>query len=109
MKADILTTSDHEISDEIANLEKYAQKGEQPPLCKGYEILVNRKIVVIYDPYPTGREILSKAEFVPPEEYTLRMIILGSRPKKIGLDEKVDLTMKGIEKFKVLPRDQTEG
>ena len=109
MKTNILTTSDNEISDEIANLEKYARKGEQPPLCKGYEILVNRKLVVMYNSYPTGRDILSKAEFVPPEDYTLRVVILGSRPKKIGLDEKVDLTMKGIEKFKVLPRDQTEG
>ena len=109
MKTEILTIFDHEISDEIANLEECAHKGEQPPLCKGYEILVNRKLVVIYDPYPTGREILSKAEFVPPEDYTLRVIILGLRPKKIGLDEKVDLTTKGIEKFKVLPRDQTEG
>ena len=103
------TASEQEVRDEIANLEEYAHRGEQPPLCKGYQILVNRKTVVIYDPFPMGREILAKAEFIPPKDYTLRMKILGSRPKKIGLDEKVDLTTKGIEKFKVLPRDQTEG
>ena len=109
MKKNNATASEQEILNEIANLEEYAHRGEQPPLCEGYQIRVNRKTVVIYDPYPTGREILVKAEFIPPEDYTLRIKILGGRPEKITLDEKVDLTVKGIEKFKVLPRDQTEG
>ena len=33
----------------------------------------------------------------------------GERPRKVGLDEKIDLRRPGVEKFKALPRDQTEG
>ena len=101
--------SKENILDEIADLEEYARKGRRPPLCKGYRIRVNRKTFIVHNPYPTGREILSDAGFCPPEDYTLRMKILGGRPKKIAPDEPVDLTARGVEKFKVLPRDQTDG
>ena len=103
------TASEKEVLDVIADLEEYARKGERPPLCKGYRIRVNRKILVVYKPNPSGREILSEAGFCPPEDYTLRMKIHGGRPKKIALNEPVDLTARGVEKFKVLPRDQTDG
>jgi len=39
----------------------------------------------------------------------LRLKMAGGKPEKIGLNEKVDLRRKGVEKFKALPRDQTEG
>jgi len=35
--------------------------------------------------------------------------IAGQRPQKVELDEQVDLRHPGVEKFKALPRDQTEG
>lgn len=101
--------SQEEIVDEIADLEQYAQEGKRPPLCRGYRILVNAKPYVVYNPYPTGREILELAELLPPKSYTLRVKIRGERPRKVELDEKVDLRQKGVEKFKALPRDQTEG
>ena len=97
------------VLDEIADLEEYAQRGERPPRCKGYRIRVNRKHFVVHKPEPLGREILKLAGFVPPQDYTLRMKVHGGRPEKIGLDEQVDLTRRGIEKFKALPRDQTDG
>ena len=109
MTTNSTVASEEEVLDEIADLEEYARQGKWPPRCKGYRIRVNRKTLVIHDSNPTGREILTAAEFCPPEDYTLRMKIHGERPKKIGLDEHVDLTTRGIEKFKVLPRDQTEG
>ncbi len=109
METNITMASKEEILDEIADLEEYARKGKQPPLCKGYRIRVNRKKFVVHKPSPTGREILSEAGFCPPGNYTLRMKVLGGRPKKIAIDEPVDLTVRGVEKFKVLPRDQTDG
>ena len=109
MTTNSTVASEEEVLDEIADLEEYARQGKRPPLCKGYRIRVNCKTLVIHDPNPTGREILTEAGFCPPEDYTLRMKIRGGRPKKIALDEHVDLTTPGIEKFKVLPRDQTEG
>lgn len=98
-----------EILDEIADLEEYARQGKRPPLCRGYRIRVNGERFVVYTPTPTGREILELANLTPPENYTLRVKISGQRPRKVGLDEKVDLRHPGFEKFKALPRDQTEG
>lgn len=109
MTTNSAVTPEQEVLDEIADLEEYARLGHCPPLCKGYRIRVNRKTLIIHDPCLTGREILTEAGFVPPKDYTLRMKTHGGRPQKIALDEKVDLTARGVEKFKVLPRDQTEG
>ena len=100
---------EEEVLDQIADIDEYARHGKRPPLCRGYRIRVNRKTLVIHNPSPTGRQILTEAGFCPPEDYTLRMKVCGGRPQKIALDEHVDLRAPGVEKFKVLPRDQTEG
>jgi hypothetical protein len=97
------------ILDEIIDLEEYAKRGEQPPLSKGYRIKVNGDAFVVNEPKPTGREILTLAGLLPVEEYTLRVKLSGEKPRKVGLNERVDLREKGVEKFKALPRDQTEG
>jgi DNA modification methylase len=98
-----------EVLDDIVDLEEYAKAGKQPPLAKGYRIRVNGDAYVVNKPHVTGREVLTLAGLLPAEEYTLRLKSAGQRPEKIGLDEKVDLRKPGIEKFKALPRDQTEG
>ena len=98
-----------EISDEIADLEDYARRGEAPPHCRGYKIKVNGDPFVVHDRYITGREVLELAGLTPPKDYTLRVKVAGQRPQKVDLNEKVDLRQPGIEKFKALPRDQTEG
>lgn len=95
--------------DEIVDIEDYARRGEKPPLAKGYRIKVNGIAIVMHDPNPTGREILTEAALKPPENYTLRVKRSGERPVKVGLDDHVDLRHPGVEKFKALPRDQTEG
>ena len=98
-----------EVLDEIIDLEEYAKRGERPPPSKGYRIRVNGQAFVVHDPMPTGRQILTLAGLLPAEEYTLREKLPGEKPRKIGLNEKVDLRRPGVEKFKALPRDQTEG
>lgn len=97
------------ILDEVIDLEVYAKAGKRPPLAKGYRIKINGDPYVISDPKVTGREILTLAGLLPVENYTLRLKISGSRPEKIGLDECINLCKRGVEKFKALPRDQTEG
>lgn len=97
------------VLDEIIDLEEYAREGKQPPLAKGYRLTVNGKPFVITDPNPTGAEILTLAGLLPVKDYTLRVKAAGEPPQKVGPDEHVDLRKKGIEKFKALPRDQTEG
>lgn len=98
-----------EIRDEIADLEEYARKGEEPPHCRGYRFKVNGEAFEVHSQFVTGKEVLELAGLTPPENYTLRVKVAGQRPRKVPLDEKVNLRMPGIEKFKALPRDQTEG
>lgn len=98
-----------EILDEIADLEEYARAGKRPPLCRGYRIRVNGERYVVHEPRPTAREVLTTAGLTPPDTYTLRVKLAGDRPRKIELDERIDLRRPGIEKFKALPRDQQEG
>ncbi|MGY4433951.1 hypothetical protein ACVWWO_006428 [Bradyrhizobium sp. F1.13.1] len=98
-----------EVLDEIVDLEEYAKLGKRPPLSKGYRIRVNGEPFVVHDPKPTGRAILTLAGLLPAENYTLRVKLAGQKPQKVGLDEHVDLRGVGVEKFKALPRDQTEG
>lgn len=98
-----------EILDEIADLEEYAARGEKPPRCRGYRIRVNRERYEIFEPNPTREVILETAGLTPTDEWTLRMKIRGGKPELIEPGERVDLTRPGVEKFKALPRDQTEG
>ena len=97
------------VLDDIIDLEEYAKFGKRPPLARGYRIKINGDAYVIHDFLPTGREVLTLAGLLPVENYTLRVKRVGEKPHKVGLDEKVDLRHPGIEKFKALPRDQTEG
>lgn len=97
------------VLDEIVDLEAYAKAGKRPPLAKGYRILINGDAYVVTHSKPTGREILTLAGLLPAEEFTLRVKSAGGRPEKVGLNEHVDLRKPGVEKFKALPRDQTEG
>ena len=110
-----VTTPEHddpgeiEIVDEIIDLEEYAKAGKQPPLAKGYKFRVNGEAFVVNQPVVTGREVLTIAGLLPAEDYTLRLKMAGGKPEKVGLDERIDLRRPGVEKFKALPRDQTEG
>ena len=97
------------VLDDIIDLEEYAKRGERPPLARGYRLKINGEPFVIHNPVATGRAILTLAGLLPAENYTLRVKLAGERPKKVGLDEQVDLRHPGVEKFKALPRDQTEG
>jgi hypothetical protein len=97
------------VLEDIVDLEEYAKRGERPPLAKGYRIRINGDPYVVNSPTVTGREILTLAGLLPAEDYTLRIKSVGDKPHKVGLDEKVDLRKPGVEKFKALPRDQTEG
>lgn len=109
MQVGVGQTTDEEVHDEIADLEEYARRRTRPPLCRGYRIKVNGDPFIVHEPGPTGREVLTIAGLTPPESYTLRVKIAGERPRKVELEERVDLRAPGVEKFKALPRDQTEG
>lgn len=111
MREDAMKTNEEteEIIDEIGDLEEYTKKGQPPPRCRGYRFKVNGQPYVVEAPIVTGNEVLTIAGKTPPTAYTLRVKMAGHRPRKVDLDEEVNLRHPGIEKFKALPRDQTEG
>jgi hypothetical protein len=96
------------LDDEVINLEWAAKNDKTPPKGKKYEYLVDNKPYVSEAETMTGREILTKAGKLPPEKFILRQKVKGNWIT-IPLDKVVDFTEHGVEKFKTLPNDQTEG
>lgn len=97
------------IREEIADLEEYAAQDKAPPRCRGYRIRVNRDKFEIFEPAPTRETILETAGLKPVDQWTLRLKMHGGESRLIQPGERVDLREPGVEKFKALPRDQTEG
>lgn len=108
-KHDEAAAADDQILDEIIDLAEYASRGAKPPKAKGYRIRVNRDSFVFEIPNPTREQILEKAGLIPVDMWTLRLKLHGGAFDRIDPKEHVDLTRPGVEKFKALPNDQTEG
>lgn len=96
-------------SDEVVELEEMAAAGKKPPKANKYAIRVDKDRIVFEKGNVTGREILEAAHKVPPEKYVLRQIFAGGGVEKIELDQNVDLTRPGLEKFKTMPRTAQDG
>jgi hypothetical protein len=94
---------------EIIDLEDYSLKGEKPPKGHKYQFRVNNEKFVTDKECLTGREILEIAGKKPPESYKLTQIFHKGEKKIIGLDDKVDLTEAGIERFHAQKRDVQDG
>jgi hypothetical protein len=108
-KAEELTEEIEELIDDVIDLEQYAKEGRRPPRARGYRFKVNDDIFEWPKPTITGREVLTLAGLVPPENYRLRLKIAGGKPEPIGLDETVDLRRHGVEKFRAIRNGQSEG
>lgn len=98
-----------DVFDGITDIAEWTKSGKKPPRSKGYRILINGKPFVSKEAHITGREVLTLGGKTPPENFTLRVKLAGHKPEKLGLDEVFDLRRPGVEKFKSLPKDQTEG
>ncbi|MEN9557839.1 MAG: hypothetical protein RL141_208 [Candidatus Parcubacteria bacterium] len=100
---------DEAILNEEIDIEKYALEGKTPPHARSYRFKVNEVICTWDKPIILGREVLERAGLTPPDQYTLREKIKGGTPRRIELDEKVDLRKPGVEKFRAIRKGQTEG
>lgn len=94
---------------EVIDLEEYARTGQKPPKAKHYRIRVDKQNFVVEVSEMSGRQILELAGKQPPERFRLDQKLHGGQTKKVELDEVVDFTTPGIERFMTLPLDQTEG
>jgi hypothetical protein len=97
-----------EILEEI-DLEAYAKDGKKPVKAKRYRIRIDDRYYVVTRQTILGREILLLAEKTPPESYILTQKSKGGALQTIELDDIVDLTRPGIERFNTLPRQVQEG
>lgn len=95
-------------SDEIIDLELYAASGQKPPKGKKYEFKVDDQKLTSDSETLLGSEILEKAGKTPASSYILRKKVKGNW-FTVQQKDIVDLTEPGLEKFKTLPNDQTEG
>jgi hypothetical protein len=96
-------------SEDVVDVELLAKSGKPVPKASRYRIRVDKTVIIVDGPTITGREILSKAGRVPPERYQLDQKLRNGSIKKIGLNDVVDLTTPGLERFMTIPLDQTEG
>ena len=101
--------ADQDETTDLIDLEQYAQVGRRPPRAPRYRIRIDRQYYVVAAPGLTGRELLQLAGKTPPEQYMISQKLRGGQTKRIDLDERVDFTTPGVERFMTLPLDQTEG
>jgi hypothetical protein len=93
---------------EVIDVEAYAKEGKAVPPDHHYKIKVGKDYFTVDKPKITGREILILAGKTPPEQYILQQKI-KDQISRIGLDQEVDLTEPGIERFMTIPNEVTEG
>lgn len=101
--------TENTVIEEVIDIEEYAKAGKNVPKDKKYKILVDKESYVFEESVVTGREILQKAGKVPPEQFILTQKLKGGKRERIELDQVVDLTQPGIERFDTMAIDPTEG
>ena len=74
-----------------------------------YKIQIDKDFVEVPVSRLTGRELLEYAGKKPAQNYAIYLKVKGGQPKRIGLEEKVDPSQPGVERFVTLPLDQTDG
>jgi hypothetical protein len=108
-KEEILDEAIEHLEDALIELEEYAKLGKVPPKNKRYLIRIDKTKYEVNVHEMTGRQLLDLAGKKPPENFLLTQKFRGGATKKIELNETVDFTTPGIERFMTLPLDQTEG
>lgn len=94
---------------EVIDVQAYAKEGKDVPKGARYRIRVDKEHFDVSTGEISGREVLETARKLPVERFRLDLKLRGGATRKVELDEVVDLTAPGIERFMTLPLDQTEG
>lgn len=99
-----------ELLEELIDLEEFSKEHHgKRPKAKKYRIRVDKVHIVVDVPSLLGRKILELAGKTPPDRWMLTQVFRHGEFKPIGLDDVVDFTEPGVERFTTLPKDQTEG
>ncbi|AKR42006.1 multiubiquitin domain-containing protein [Methylophilus sp. TWE2] len=92
---------------EVIDLAEYAKADKPVPKEKHYKFRVDKTEITVSQETITGREILTLAG-KNPQNFILQQKIKG-QVIRIGLDDIVDLTVPGVERFMTIPNEVTEG
>lgn len=101
-------TGDEGLPD-VVDVEELGKAGKPVPKAKSYRIRIDKSYYVVPAPSLTGRKLLTLAGKTPVDQWMLHQKLKGGKTERIGLDDVVDFTAPGIERFQTLPLDQTEG
>ncbi len=74
-----------------------------------FKFKVRNETFEVDKPTVTGREVCEIAGLLPPEQFKLDLKMHGNEYREISLNDVIDLTEPGIEKFVYIARDQSEG
>ncbi len=94
---------------EIIDVEQYAKEGRAIPRGARYRIRIDKKHYDVEESGMTGRDLLGLAGKMPPDRFRLDQKLRGGQTRRVGLDQRVEFTEPGVERFMTLPLDQTEG
>lgn len=92
---------------EVIDIEIYAKEGKKVPHDHDYIIKVDKVQYTVSTATMKGREILTLAGKTP-EQFILKQKIKG-QAIRIELDQVVDFTAPGVERFMTIPNEVTEG
>lgn len=92
----------------VIDLEEHAKAGKPVPKEQEYKFRVDKTEVTVTQEKITGTEILTLAGKTPPQNFILQQKIKG-QVVRIGLNDTVDLTEPGVERFMTIPNEVTEG
>lgn len=95
--------------DEIEDLELCVKEGRAPRCVRRYRIRIDKEPHVVPVSYMTGAQLLELAGKCDIDRWKIFQKLRCGKVEEIGHNQKVDFTTPGIEKFKTLPLDQTEG
>lgn len=102
-------TAEQTLPDEIEDLEVCSREGRRPKCVRRYRIRIDKEHFVVRVTEMTGRQLLELAGKCDVSRWKLLQKQRGGERVEVGLDDFVDFTTPGIEKFNTLPLDQTEG
>jgi Multiubiquitin len=109
MQTTVTPPDKHTAEDDMEDLELCAREGRHPRCVRRYRIRIDKNYHVVHVSFMTGWQLLELGGACDPRKWKIRQKMANGSLKNIPLDEKVDFTTPGIERFVTLPCDQTEG
>ena len=97
-----------ELPDELEDLEECVKESRAARAVRRYRIRIDREQFVVHVTHMTGKQLLELAGKRDVSRWKIFQKLRG-QIVEIGLHETVSFTAPGVEKFKTLPLDQTEG